>query len=136
MPPIAQQRALVRGISRPGEHSPPAEEMEYSFAMKTLSSIALATASVFSSGCAETHWTKPGADAALVSRDFEECREDALRRAIPAGVAASASQSMSPGAGPMAGSPAGGTSGTRFVQEQEDVRECMLRRGYRLQPSS
>ena len=106
--------------------------------MKTPILAALVAAAILiAGGCAEMRWTKPGADAAAVSRDVDDCRANALARAGPRGpgIPSQDAQVIDRGASPMASRPAG-TSNDRFIAEHEDVRACMVRRGYQLQPAS
>jgi hypothetical protein len=97
----------------------------------------LVAAMLVAGGCAEMRWTKQGADAAAVSRDLDECRASSLARAGPRGAAIPSQdpQMIDRGASPMATRPPG-TSNERFIAEHEDVRVCMVRRGYQLQPAS
>ena len=86
-------------------------------------------------GCASGTWVKPGADNAAVTRDMEECRKLALFRAPPP-VAPTGTADARTGGGPVgAMTPAMG-SNERFLNEHEEVRNCMLRKGYTLQRSS
>ncbi|MDB5903313.1 MAG: hypothetical protein JWM26_2191 [Betaproteobacteria bacterium] len=89
-------------------------------------------------GCAgDMRWSKPGADAASVSRDMDDCRGNALRHAAPQGpgVPTQDGPVLDRGATTMSTRP-GGNSNERFIAEHEDVRLCMLRRGYQLAPAS
>ena len=76
-------------------------------------------------------WTKSGADPSMVSNDMEECRKLALFRAnppvAPSGSPNARTDISRPGA-------VGGSAGSneRFVNEQEEIRRCMLRKGYEL----
>jgi hypothetical protein len=94
-------------------------------------------AAMLVTGCAEMRWTKPGADAAAAARDLEECRASALARTGPRSpvVVSQDAQMVDRGGSPTATRPAG-TSNDRFMAEHEDVRVCMVRRGYQLQPAS
>jgi hypothetical protein len=51
------------------------------------------------------------------------------------GITTQDAQMTDRGASPSAARPAG-SSNDRFIAEHEDVRVCMLRRGYQLQPAS
>lgn len=94
--------------------------------------ITLALSTALAAGCAGSQWAKTGADATTVARDQDECREEALARGMPRGTPAMTSQGIGRSSGSLAGHPA--TSGnTRVIEEHEDVRHCMLRRGYRLE---
>ena len=96
--------------------------------------IAFALALSFA-GCAEMQWTKAGANNATVSRELDECRGAALRRAPPpGGVASQDPQVIDRGATPMATRPSG-TSNERFIAEHDAVRQCMAQRGYTLTPA-
>jgi hypothetical protein len=97
---------------------------------------ALVTAALLSilGGCAgDMRWSKPGADAATISRDLDECRGNALLHAAPqgAGVPTQDGPVLDRGATTMS-TRQSGTSNERFIAEHEDVRLCMLRRGYQL----
>jgi hypothetical protein len=82
--------------------------------------------------CADMEWTRAGADKAAVSRDLDECRGAALRRAPPSGgVVSQDPQMVDRGATPSSARPAG-TSNERFMAEHEDVRRCMSGKGYQL----
>ena len=96
-----------------------------------------AAAVLITSACAEMRWAKPGADAATVARDTDECRATALGRSAPRGAAIATQdpQMIDRGATPMAARSAG-TSNDRFIAEHEEVRVCMQRRGYQLRPAS
>ena len=80
-------------------------------------------------------WTKPGADAAMVARDQDECRGQALGRANPPAVPAGSADARTDGIRTGAMSQTAG-SNERFVAEHEEIRRCMLRRGYQLKPIS
>jgi hypothetical protein len=107
--------------------------------MMNAATLALAVALVSAlGGCAgDRRWSKPGADAQSVSRDLDDCRGNALRHASPqgAGVPTPDGNVLSPGATTMSTRQAG-SSNERFIAEHEDVRLCMLRRGYGLTPAS
>jgi hypothetical protein len=83
--------------------------------------------------CAEVRWSRPDADAAQVSRDLDACRGTALQRPAPPGAAIRDSQS---GIERLSGLQPAGTSDNRFIAEHEEVRVCMLKRGYQLRPAS
>jgi hypothetical protein len=96
----------------------------------TACAIALALAA-----CADMDWTKAGADKAMVSRDLDDCRGNALRNAPPPGAVASQDpQMVDRGSAPNTGRPAG-SSNERFIAEHEAVRQCMVSRGYKLTPA-
>ena len=87
-------------------------------------------------GCAELRWSKSGADAALVSRDLDECRSAALRGANAPISTPGQVDGRSDGVGrPGVMTPAAG-SNERFIAEHEDLSRCMRRRGYELKPAS
>ena len=90
-----------------------------------------AAVAVLLGGCASGQWAKPGADAAAVSRDLDECRGVALGRSGPPVVAPRSSESVTDlgRAGTM--QPAAG-SNERFVAEHEAATRCMHKRGYQL----
>jgi len=83
-------------------------------------------------GCAEMHWSKPGADTAAVSRDLDECRALALKSAGPAVAPASSTEGISDQGRPRVMAPTAATN-ERFVAEHEAASRCMTARGYRLQ---
>ena len=86
-------------------------------------------------GCAEMRWTRSGADAAMVSRDIDDCRASALRRAN-APVSTPGQSDRTDGVGrPHIMTPSSG-SDERFVAEHEEVSRCMHQRGYQLRPAS
>ena len=90
------------------------------------------------SACAEMRWTKPGTDANQASRDLDACRGEALQRSGPreAGPFGPDRQfTVERGTGASGARPAG-TSDERFIADHEEVRVCMLRRGYQLRPAS
>ena len=81
--------------------------------------------------CADLHWTKPGADAAAVSRDMDACRAMALKAAAAPVAPAGSTEAVTDHARPRAMQPSAG-SNERFVAEQEVIRRCMTHRGYAL----
>ena len=86
-------------------------------------------------GCSSNmQWSKPGADAPMVARDQDECRAVALGANRPA-APASSPDARSDGMRTGAMSQTAG-SNERFVAEHEEIRRCMLRRGYQLRPTS
>jgi hypothetical protein len=99
--------------------------------MKRLLPIAAALAILSAQGCSGLNWTKPGADANTISRDLDDCRAVALGRATPPVAPAGSSEATTDGGRPGAMRPAAG-SNERFVAEHEEVRRCMLKRGYEL----
>ena len=100
--------------------------------MKTpLHAAAFAAIAVFAHGCAELQWTKQGADAATIARDQDQCRAQALRRGPPPVSGVGSSDARTDGGRPIVMAPAQG-SNERFVAEHEEVRRCMLQRGYEL----
>src|SRR5687767_7361203 len=104
--------------------------------MKSLPVIALCA--LLLAACAEMRWSKPGADQAAVSRDLDECRGNALRRAAPLGPGAPTADPQVPvdrAATPAGNRSATGSSNERFIAEHENVRVCMTGRGYQLQPA-
>ena len=102
--------------------------------MKTVPYAALTAAALLAAGCAQMQWTKPGADAATIARDQDECRSQALR-ATPPVAGARSPDARSDGTRPPVMAPAQG-SNERFVAEHEEMRRCMLQRGYQLKPAS
>ena len=97
---------------------------------------ALAACLVLLGACADMRWTRSGADEATVSRELDECRAQALRRAAPAGAGTAAADPQVPV--DRAGVPTGnrsvaGSANERFIAEHESVRVCMTARGYQLQ---
>src|SRR4051812_32734211 len=100
--------------------------------------IVAALAVLMLGACAEMRWTKPGSDAATVSRELDACRGAALRReGAPQPPAAPSADPQTPvdRAATSAGNRSVvGTSNERFVAEHEAVRLCMTQRGYRLEP--
>jgi hypothetical protein len=101
---------------------------------------ALAAAVLMSAlgGCAgDMRWTKPGADGVAVSRDLDDCRGNALRDATPQGPGVPSHDGpMLDRGGTTMSTRQSGTSNDRFIAEHEDVRLCMVRRGYQLAPAS
>ncbi|HYH43485.1 MAG TPA: hypothetical protein VD867_16040 [Burkholderiales bacterium] len=88
-----------------------------------------AAIAMLASGCATRNWTKPGADAAAVSRDLDNCRAASLGSApiAPSGSSQAVTERGRPGASqPTAG------SNERFVEEHEATSRCMSKRGYEL----
>src|SRR5689334_17440531 len=98
--------------------------------MKPHSAAALLGSFALLAACAQTQWTKAGVSPDVVARDLDECREVAMRQTPPPGLAPALTQGVNPAFGPMPGSPAATESSTRFVEEQQDVRQCMVKRGY------
>jgi hypothetical protein len=84
-------------------------------------------------GCSSMQWSKPGADAAAVSRDIDQCRAQALR-GTPAVSPVGSPEARTDGRRPGALAPTAGSS-ERFIDEHEVVSACMLRRGYELRPA-
>ena len=95
----------------------------------------LAAAALLMQGCAEMRWTKPGADAPAVARDQDECRVQALRRGPPpvAGVGNPDARTDGSRSGGMTTAQG---SNERFIAENEEMRRCMLQRGYQLKPAT
>jgi len=91
----------------------------------------LAALALIVPGCSSMHWTKPGADAAAVSRDLEACRATALTRAPPPVSPVGTGESPTDRGGNRGMSLARG-SNERFVEEHQDVQRCMTQRGYEL----
>lgn len=85
--------------------------------------------------CAEMRWSRPDADAAQVSRDLDACRGAALQRPAPRGAAIREADTQS-AIERRSGMQPAGTSDDRFIAEHEEVRVCMLQRGYQLRPAS
>jgi hypothetical protein len=80
-------------------------------------------------------WAKPGADSAAVARDLDDCRASTLARAGPRAPVVGTQQAPMTDRGPSP-SRSASSANDRFIAEHEDVRVCMLRRGYQLQPAS
>ena len=95
----------------------------------------LATIALLAQGCADMQWSKAGADAAMVARDQDECRAVALGRAGPPVAGRTSLEARTDGGRPPVMTPAQG-SNERFVAEHEEVRRCMIERGYTLKPAS
>ena len=90
-----------------------------------------AAAALTLTACASGAWTKPGADAAAVSRDLDACRGVALGRATPPAAPSGSSEAITDR---RTGSLARSTgSNERFIEEHEEVSRCMQKRGYTLQ---
>ena len=105
--------------------------------MTTLLRMGLLVACIACGACAEMRWTKPGADANQAARDLDACRGAALQRSGPRGAGAAGADVQSTIERGTSGSgvrPAG-TADDRFIAEHEDVRTCMLQRGYQLRPA-
>lgn len=94
-----------------------------------------AVIALIAQGCTSLQWTKPGADAAAIARDQDDCRASALRRANPTIAGPGSPDARTDGGRPVVMAPAHG-SNERFVAEHEEVRRCMLKRGYELRPPS
>ena len=106
--------------------------------MKTLLRTGMLVLCIAFGACAEMRWTKPGTDANQASRDLDACRGAALQRSGPRGAGAAGADMQSTierGTSPSGARPAG-TSDDRFIAEHEDVRTCMLQRGYQLRPAT
>jgi len=106
--------------------------------MTTLLRISLLVICIASGACAEMRWTRPGADANQASRDLDACRGAALQRSGPRGAGAAGADmqnSIERGTSASGTRPAG-TSDDRFIAEHEEVRVCMLQRGYQLRPAN
>ena len=103
--------------------------------MKTVPYAASLGIVLLAAGCAEMQWSKPGANAAAVARDQDECRSAALGRAGPPVAGRTSLEARTDGSRPPVMAPAQG-SNERFVAEHEEVRRCMIERGYTLKPAS
>lgn len=104
--------------------------------MKRVTHAAIAAViALITHGCTTMQWTKPGADATAVARDQDDCRASALRRANPTIAGPGSPDARTDGGRPGVMSPTQG-SNERFVAEHEEVRRCMLKRGYELRPAS
>lgn len=103
--------------------------------MKVVSHATLALLALLAQGCAEMQWSKPGADTAQLARDQDECRAAALGRAGPPVAGRGSIDARTDGGRPPVMAPAQG-SNERFVAEHEEMRRCMLQRGYQLKPAS
>lgn len=101
--------------------------------MKTSRTLAIlcAAVTILGAGCAGRHWTKPGADAAAISRDLDECRGAVLGRTVPQ-VAPSGSSEAITDRSRQTGLQSSAGSNERFLAEHEEARRCMLKRGYEL----
>ena len=86
-------------------------------------------------GCAEMQWSKPGADAAAIAREQDECRAAAIGRAGPPVAGRGSLDARSDGGRPPVMAPTQG-SNERFVAEHEEMRRCMMERGYQLKPAT
>ena len=95
----------------------------------------LAAIALLAHGCAQMQWSKPGADAATLARDQNECRGEALRRGPPPVTGVGSADARTDGSRPGVMSPGQG-SNERFVAENEEMRRCMLKRGYELKPAT
>ena len=82
--------------------------------------------------CAGPQWTKPGADASVISRDVDECRGVALKRASPAAAPSTSTEATTDRG--RSGTPMSISAGSneRYIDEREEVHRCMLTRGYQL----
>ena len=103
--------------------------------MKTVAHAVALSIVLLAAGCAEMQWSKPGADAAAIARDQDECRSAALGRAGPPVAGRSGLDARTDGGRPPVMAPTQG-SNERFVAEHEEMRRCMLERGYQLKPAS
>lgn len=101
--------------------------------MKSALTLAMlcAAVTIFATGCAGRHWTKPGADAAAVSRDLDDCRASSLGRAGSPVAPTGSSESVTDRGRPAVMQPSAG-SNERFLAEHEETRRCMAKRGYEL----
>jgi len=100
------------------------------------SSVATLLLVAFLAGCAEAHWHKAGADAAVREQDLAQCRQTAQLEARYQTVPTLAPPTMI-GADPQ-GRPIvkqGMPDTDRFLLEQDLVRACMRGRGYELVPA-
>ena len=102
--------------------------------MKSALRAATLAAVALTAGCAEMRWTKAGADAAAVARDQDECRAQALRRGPPPVAGVGSPDARTDGSRPAGMTTAQG-SNERFIAENEEMRRCMLQRGYQLTPA-
>ena len=94
----------------------------------------LATVALLVNGCGQMQWVKPGADAAAIARDQDQCRSQALRRGAPPVSGVGSPDVRTDGGRPGVMAPAQG-SNERFVAENEEMRR-MLQRGYELKPAT
>src|SRR5687768_11558520 len=106
--------------------------------MTTLLRIGVLVTCLAVGACAEMRWSKPGVDANQASRDLDACRGAALQRSGPrgAGTAGADMQSAVERGTSASGTRPAGTSDDRFIAEHEEVRVCMLQRGYQLRPAT
>ena len=100
--------------------------------IRILHLLALAAAALIAQACAGPQWTKAGADAAAVSRDLDDCRAVALRRAAPAVAPSSSPQAVTDRGRSTNPLTASAGSNERFIDEREEVNRCMAKRGYEL----
>ena len=103
--------------------------------MNTLLRIGVLGLCIAFGACAEMRWTRPGADANQASRDLDACRGAALQRSGPRGADVEMRSAVERGTSAASARPAG-TAEDRFIAEHEEVRTCMLQRGYQLRPAT
>lgn len=89
-------------------------------------------------GCADLHWHKPGADAATLDADLQECtqraRLDARRQELP-GLDSPLAIRADPQGRPVV-VPNTTRDAERFLRERDFTAACMRGRGYALVPAS
>jgi hypothetical protein len=97
-----------------------------------------ATLLVAAGGCAPLRWDKPGADAAALERDLEQCRQiaraEAARRAWPFKLTAARVIGFDRGGRPIVVQPFPHET-ERFLEEHDLARACMRGKGYALVPA-
>lgn len=93
--------------------------------------VLFAALTLAAAGCAGRHWTKPGADAAAVSRDLDDCRASSLGRTGSPVAPTGSSEAVTDRGRPAIMQPSAG-SNERFLAEHEETRRCMAKRGYEL----
>ena len=95
----------------------------------------LVAVALLANGCGQMQWSKPGADAAAIANDQDQCRSQALRRGPPPISGVGSADARSDGGRPGVMAPVQG-SNECFVAENEEMRRCMLQRGYELKPAT
>jgi hypothetical protein len=99
---------------------------------RSLASALLCVAlTLIATGCANRQWTRPGADAAAISRDLDDCRASSLGRAGSPVAPTGSSEAVTDRGRPAVMQPSAG-SNERFLAEHEETRRCMAKRGYEL----
>ena len=112
------------------------EALVYPIMNALLRTIQVSALALLLQGCTATEWAKSGADNATVQGDLNECREVALRRAPPPVIASGSADPRSDPARGFGGMSPASASNERHVAEQEEIRRCMLKRGYEMRRTS